>query len=116
MNRTQSKNFSLFFLGMGDTRESSGDSKESRELRDYSIVVSDNRKVLINGLKAKGILVSQRQGTNWLKTRLQNVLMKEHPIHELVEGLNKDQVILDLIKKIKKLMASIVFQTSLPCS
>jgi len=43
---------------------------------DYSIVVPDDRKIILKGLEAKGVLVNQKQGTKWLKMKLENLLKK----------------------------------------
>ena len=47
---------------------------------DYSIKVSDDRKEILNEFRKRGLLVNQREKTQRLKKKLEDMLAKNHPI------------------------------------
>ena len=51
---------------------------------DYSIVVTNERKEILNEFRKRGLLVNQRDGTQRLRKQLQGILIREHPIQKLL--------------------------------
>ena len=61
-------------------------------MSDYSIIVPEDRKFIINQLRVRGVIVNQQNRVQVLKKKLEALLAKEHPIHEYVNCLDNEVI------------------------
>ena len=74
-------------------------------MKDVPIPETNDRKVIINALKAFGVIFNERHGTQKLKIRLQNYVIEKHPLHKVIDDLD-DMVIKNVFSKLKLAVVS----------